>query len=154
MVLNKKKNMKELVILFFTLFCLSAHAQTTIDQIDFYYDESGAIVEAVASTTYISDEESLSKKRQAEIANQQQNADRHLNIVRKGGKDIALIRLGKLKEEQPCSLTISSLPGIQIASKELSVEDATFDLSQLAKGTYIITLSFGNNTESRKINIR
>lgn len=75
---------------------MSTHAQTTIDQIDFYYDETGAIIEAVAS----SDEEAetpMSKRRNVTSSSMSNDIGGSIDVERKGRRNMVEIQIGQKK---------------------------------------------------------
>lgn len=135
------------------LFSLSTHAQTTIDQIDFYYDEIGAIIEAVAS----SDEEAetqMSKRRNAVSANASESIGGSIDVERKGRRNMVEIHLDKRSIGLPCSISIHSLSGVHVLRQEIDMEYFKLDLNDYPKGTYIISLTINGQVESKKINVR
>lgn len=134
------------------LFSLSVHAQTAIDQIDFFYDETGAIIETVVS----SDEETetpMSKRRNAVSASASESIGGSIDVERKGS-NLVEIHIDKRSVGLPCSISVHSLSGVQMLRQEIGAEMCRFELNDLPKGTYIISLTINGLVESKKINVR
>lgn len=120
-----------------------------VERIEFEFDENGAFMDE-----YPVFEESDTLK-ESEFERERENGvNRRLTIEPGTSTDIACVTLEPGLNAKVCSMEIFTLSGAKVYAAEIRTGRFRYNLSQLPKGEYIVTLSIDGRKESRKYSRR
>ena len=145
--MSKKRLIMAIVVLF-TCFTTSWCQDTLrVERIEFEFDENGAFMDEnpvfeEVDSLVDSDFEKESK------------VNRRLTIESGTSTDVACVTLEPGLNAKVCSMEIFTLSGAKINAVEIRTDRFRYNLGQLPKGEYIVTLSIDDKRESKKYSRR
>ena len=146
------QEMKKIVLLctLYAMFCNTALAQEQIktEQLLFEYDSCGALVKEFPLEAM---EDSLAFAESKEDNKNAKSAPSLFGIKKERGNDfLSIFAYSLYPSGTKAELSISTLSGITIHAIEDYIENLSFDLNTLNKGTYIIVLKVGADKQAKK----
>ena len=122
-----------------------------VERIEFDFDENGAFKD---ENPIFEQLDSLEESDIELDTPQEEEVNRRLVIETGTSTDIASVSIENSLKPRECTLTVFTISGIKVFSKSFHGNRFRYDLSQLPKGEYIVTLSIDGKKESRKYSRR
>ena len=145
--MSKKRLIMAIVVLsacFTTSWCQDT---LRVERIEFEFDENGAFMDENPVFEEVDSMVDSDFERESDV-------NRRLTIESGTSTDIASVTLESGLNTQKCSMAIFTLSGAKVYAVEIRTGRFRYNLSQLPKGEYIVTLSIDDKRESKKYSRR